>query len=139
MGKEDLTTMVDNIIANRNGENQCQKVTLVTHSTGANHSLVAATKGDAQFANKVGKIINLAPCLAINIEKFWLPVRDLASIKAFYDALEAYNITDLFGPTSEDDIAEFCNAGGVNGLICQTYLLPAMTNTLLRRTSLKDF
>ena len=70
----------------------------MTHSTGSNSALVAATRGDAQFANKVGKIINLAPCLIINMEKFWLPVRDLASIRAFYEALEAYNITNLFGP-----------------------------------------
>ena len=81
----------------------------------------------------------MAPCLSINIEKFWLPVRDLASIRAFYQALDQFNITDLFGAESMDDISEFCNSGGVNGLICNAYLKPAMTNTLLRRTSLKDF
>ena len=91
------------------------------------------------MSSKVGKIVNLAPCLAINIEDFWLPVRDLASIRAFYEALDSFNITDLFGPTSEGDIADFCNSGGVNGLICLNYLKPAFQNTLLRRTSLKDF
>lgn len=38
-----------------------------------------------------------------------------------------------------DDISGFCNSGGVNGLICNAYLMPAMSNSLLRRTSLKDF
>ena len=118
--------MVDTIIASRNQENECNKVTIMTHSTGANATLVAATKGDPQFANKVGKIINLAPCLAINIEKFWLPVRDLASIRAFYEALETFDITNLFGPNSENDISAFCESGGVNTLICNAYLMPAM-------------
>ena len=68
----------------------------------------------------------MAPCLAINIEKFWLPVRDLASIRAFYEALETYEITDLFGPDSTDDVSGFCASGGVNALICNAYLLPAM-------------
>ena len=38
--------MVDTIIASRNRENECNKVTIMTHSTGANASLVAATEGD---------------------------------------------------------------------------------------------
>lgn len=139
MGKEDLTSMVDSVIASRNQQDECNKLTIITHSTGANQSLVAATQGDAQFADKVGKIINLAPCLAINVEKFWLPVRDLQSIKAFYAALAAFNITDLFGPNSEADVASFCESGGINGLLCSNYILPAMSNSLLRRTSLKDF
>lgn len=97
VGREDINSMVDNIIADRNQVDECNKVTIVTHSTGANSALVAASDSSLQLSSKVGKIINLAPCLSINIEKFWLPVRDLESIKAFYDALDQYNITDLFG------------------------------------------
>ena len=131
--------MVDTIIGSRNKEGECQKVTIVTHSTGANQSLVAATDSDLQLSRKVAKIVNLGPCLAINIEKFWLPVRDLASIRAFYDAHGSFGITNLFGYDTEENISGFCNSGGVNGLICNAYLKPAMQNTLLRRTSLKDF
>ena len=41
IGIEDINSMVDLIIADRVGN--CDKVTLVTHSTAANSSLVAAT------------------------------------------------------------------------------------------------
>ena len=43
IGREDVTTMVDSIIVMRNQKDECQKVTIVTHSTGANSTLVAAS------------------------------------------------------------------------------------------------
>jgi len=55
IGREDFPAMIDTIIAN------CNKVTLVTHSSGANSSLVMAT--DPAMADKVGRIVNMAPCL----------------------------------------------------------------------------
>jgi len=36
MGKEDLTSMVDSVIASRNAQDECNKLTIITHSTGAN-------------------------------------------------------------------------------------------------------
>ena len=43
MGNEDIVSMVDRIIAERNSpDDGCSKVTIVTHSTGANAVLVAA-------------------------------------------------------------------------------------------------
>ena len=43
VGREDLNSMVDAIILARNREVEgCGKVTIVTHSTGANSALVAA-------------------------------------------------------------------------------------------------
>jgi pimeloyl-ACP methyl ester carboxylesterase len=43
IGREDVSSMVDTIIASRNQTDECKKVTIVTHSTGANAALVAAT------------------------------------------------------------------------------------------------
>jgi len=61
IGREDFPAMIDTIIANRNLGTNCNKVTLVTHSSGANSSLVMAT--DPAMADKVGRIVNMAPCL----------------------------------------------------------------------------
>ena len=54
IGREDINSMVDTIIASRNQIDECQKVTIVTHSTGANASLVAASDAGSKFSSKVG-------------------------------------------------------------------------------------
>ena len=98
IGKEDIVSMVDRIILERNKPDEgCSKVTLVTHGTGANSALVAAQDAAYSLQTKVGQIMSIAPCLNISLDEFWLPVRDLASIQAFYSALAQYNITNLFG------------------------------------------
>ena len=60
VGLEDYTSMVSEIIASRPGS--CDKVTLVTHSTGSNAALTAASLMP-EFADCVGKIVTIAPCL----------------------------------------------------------------------------
>ena len=45
IGNEDIVSMVDRIIAERNSPSDgCSKITIVTHSTGANAVLVAASE-----------------------------------------------------------------------------------------------
>ena len=123
-GREDVVAMIDSIIARRNMPEDlgCSKVTVVTHSTAANQILVAAQDPEAALDTKVGSIVTIAPCLNININEFWLPLRDLASIQAFYASMSQFGITNLFGPDSLDNIAPFCNGGGVYTMICNAYL-----------------
>ena len=85
VGNEDVSTMVDKIIESR--YESCTKVTLVTHSSAANSSLALATNASKNLSEKVSQIVTLAPCLQINFDEFWLPVRDLASIEAFYELI----------------------------------------------------
>lgn len=123
-----MTSLVDTVIASRNLADSCNKVTLITHSSGANQALVAAADSSKKFSDKVAQIINLAPCLQVNIDNFWLPVKDEASIKAFYSALENFGITNMFGPDGLEQIQPFCNTPGVYMLMCNAYILPAMSN-----------
>ncbi len=83
IGKEDFPAMIDTIIANRNLGTNCNKVTLVTHSSGANSSLVMAATNPA-MADKVGRIVNMAPCLSINFNQFWMDQRDISSVNMLY-------------------------------------------------------
>lgn len=129
VGREDIVTMVDTIISSRNRPTEgCSKVTVVTHSTGANQVLVAASDPGNSLATKVEKIVTIAPCLNIHIEDFWLNVKDLASIAAFYMLLDQFNIDNLFGPTVLTDIEPFCNPPdmGITKAVCEAYLLPAL-------------
>ena len=77
--------MVDEIVEQRAGD--CKKVTLVTHSTAANASLVGLSDPESVLSQKVGSVVNLAPCLGINVNNFWMTERDLPSIEALYGAL----------------------------------------------------
>lgn len=106
IGREDVVAMIDSIIANRNlpEDGGCSKVTVVTHSTGANQILVAAQDPSTGLDIKVGQILTIAPCLNINILDFWLPLKDLASVQAFYTAMAEFGITNLFGPDSMEMI-----------------------------------
>ena len=66
IGREDIVTMIDTIISSRNKPTDgCSKVTVVTHGTGANQVLVAASDPGNSLATKVEKIITIAPCLNI--------------------------------------------------------------------------
>lgn len=126
IGMEDITTMVNEIVASRKGNGDCNKVTIVSHGTGGNSALVAASSSTLNFASKVGKIITIGPCLQVNIDEFWLPVRDLRSIEAFYASLAAFNIYSLFGSGVDANLTAYCNSGSVNTLICNAYILPAL-------------
>ena len=141
IGREDVVAMIDSIIALRNTPEDlgCSKVTVVTHSSGANQILVAAQDPTTALDTKVSKIVTIAPCLNININEFWLPLRDIASVQAFYAAMAQFGITNLFGPDTEAMIEPFCNAGGVYSQICNVYLRPAVMNTTASRSSLKNF
>ena len=100
MGNEDVNSMVDKIISER--YDSCDKVTLVTHSTAANSALVLASNLEKNISERVSKIVTLAPCLSVNITDFWLPLRDLASIAAFYELIDSYGFYDFFGADMEE-------------------------------------
>ena len=137
IGKEDITSMVDTIILNRVGT--CEKVQIIGHGTGSSSALVAATDPLLMFADKVGQIVPLAPCIVVNIENFWLTVRDVTSIEAFYASLAEFGVYSMFSAGLDPNLEAYCNSGGVNTIICNVYIKPNLDNTLLRLTSLKDF
>ena len=57
IGREDVRSIVDTVVSLRNDGDSCHKVTLITHSTGANQALVAAVDDSVQLSEKVGQII----------------------------------------------------------------------------------
>ena len=66
IGREDLNSMIDKIIATRNlPTDGCSKVTVVAHDSGASQILVAAQDPALGIASKVDKIITVASCLSI--------------------------------------------------------------------------
>lgn len=75
----------------------------------------------------------------MEINAFWLPVKDIASIQAFYAAMSQFGITNLFGRDSLLEIEPFCNAGGVYTQICNVYLRPVVESGGYAQTSLRDF
>lgn len=104
----------------------------MTHSSAANSSLVLAVNESKQLSQKVAQIVTLAPCLRINIDNFWLPAKDLASIAAFYSMLDLFNIHSMFGTDMENQISAMCADPGPAGMICNAYLRPNVTNSLYR-------
>ena len=132
--------MVDYVIQKRVG--YCDKVSLVTHGSSANSSLIAASTESLGLSARVGKIVNLAPCLNVSLNNFWLPVQDLASIAAFYEALKTAGINQLYGPMGDADpnLQAYCNSGdNIAAAICNAYIYPGLNNPLLKQTSMKDF
>ena len=76
--------MIDAVIKQRNGVGDCNKVTLVTHSSGANSALVLASTLNDQTSRKVNRIVTLAPCLRVNLDNFFSPLREVSPIESFY-------------------------------------------------------
>ena len=99
--------MVDYVIGAR--DESCSKVTVVGHGTGANAALVAA-QGLESFETKVGRIVAMAPCMAVNQDEMWMVGHDLPTIQLMYEHLETFGgFTHFFGASHEDDLADFCN------------------------------
>ena len=115
--------MVNVIISDR--VTTCEKVTLVTHSTAANSSLAAASYPNLLLSERVGKIVNLGPCMQINLDNFWLPVRDLTSIAAFYSSLKTAGVNSIFSDISDPDLQSYCTSDSFSTAICNAYILPA--------------
>lgn len=135
IGMEDFSTMIDAIIAHR--WDYCNKVTLVTHSTGANAALVLAAS-DPLFSERVERIVTLAPCLLTNLDKFWLPLKDIESVEIFYSYMGMYGVTSLFGPHHNEEVSEFCVANDMTESICAAYLLEP-NNEHLKEDGLRSF
>lgn len=119
----------------------CEKVQIITHSSGSNSALVAAGDPNLNLSARVGNIVTIAPCLIQELDKFWLLAKDLPTIYAFYAQLANSGIYNLFGNVTDPSVEAFCNSGptSVNTAICLTYIRPAESNPLLRQTSLRDF
>ena len=137
IGSDDVESMLAKIIEERI-DRACSKVTLVTHGTGANSSLAAASLNPDVWSSKVSKIINLAPCLQVDVGNFWLPVRDLQSIDAFYSILNLSGVRDFFGPGMVEDVAPFCAAGPQQQAICDFYIYPNVGNPKYRQSGLLE-
>lgn len=139
IGREDIPALVDTVIANRFGPTNCNKVTLVTHSSGLSASLVGAIKVPG-FSEKVGQINGLAPCIALNLEKFVLPqARDLTSIQAFYNILDMAGMTHLFGPSYAEDVQKLCNFPIYGPIMCDNFFHPSLVSPALKQQSTKAY
>ena len=135
IGLKDYSRMIDEILSQR--VDACKKVTLVTHSSGSNAALVLASR-DEFFAQKVDRIVALAPCLRLNLDDFWLPLKDRASVQAFYDLLRTSGVTSLFGADHAQQISAFCSLDAMTANICQAFLMPPFQHHL-KETSVKAF
>lgn len=123
IGKEDVPAFIDAVIANRTGD--CNKVQLLTHSSGANSALVAAINA-ASFSEKVSGITSLAPCLCLDLLEFWNPYEDPASINALFQFLLDNNISGLFTSWHDEYLEEVCPPPtDMLGMICAKDLKPA--------------
>ena len=108
IGSDDIQTMISTIIEER-FDRECSKVAVLTHSTAANSALAAASL-DAEFwSQRVSAIISLAPCFMIDLQSYWLPVRDLTSVDAFYVTMLTSGVYSLFGKEMESDLADYCS------------------------------
>ena len=82
IGEEDLPAMIDTIIEARSTY-ACDKVSVMAHGSGANQALIAALRSP-RFADKVDRITTVAPCLQIEQNNFFLPLKDEISVQMFY-------------------------------------------------------
>ena len=103
IGERDLPAMIDAIIAARSSY-ACDKVSILAHSSGANQALVAALRAP-QFASKVDRITSVAPCLQIEQDNFFLPLKDEISVQMFYSLFEEAGVTNLFGADHDEQMS----------------------------------
>jgi len=89
-------------------------------------------------ARKVNRIVSLAPCLRVDLDNFYCPLRELNSIEAFYNFLTAGGLTNLFAVT-QADLNAFCSIGGTNQSVCDSYLLPDLDLEIYKSTGIKYF
>lgn len=68
---------------------------MIAHSTGASETLVAAANV-SNFNAKVGAIAAVGPCLMVDAEKNWLPLKDIESVEAIFEIIKT--LPSLFGP-----------------------------------------
>lgn len=138
IGIDEIPAFADAIIAARPGN--CNKVTVVPHSSAVNSAIIAAAQVPG-LSTKVGSVVGLAPCLQLNLDNLFVPLRDLASIEAVYSFLASVKITNLFGPNHLDAIAPLCNSPGLGENLCNLFFVPnpADDDPYLREISLKAY
>ena len=137
MGFYDIPAMVDTIRDNRLGS--CSRVAVVGHSSGANATLVAAL--NPALSDKVSRIVNMAPCLNVNFDEFWMDQRDIASVSMLYSYFTLNGICS-FDTASIDTMEAFCanlNNIGLVTYVCNNFIEPAFTNPDIKEPSLKAF
>ena len=87
---------MDTIIASRN-DTSCSKVTLVAHSGAANQATCSAL--EPGMADKVGKLVTLAPCINFNPRTYAIEANDLRSYYLINSIInEQFGINTIFGP-----------------------------------------
>ena len=137
IGTEDIPAMVDKIIAERPGN--CAKVTLIPHSSGVNAAMVAALKVPG-LADKVGHVNAMGPCINVNIDEWFLEMRDTESIKMVYELLASLNVTTLFGPGYYEEIEPICQTPGIGPALCAgIFKNPDKIKPYMRQQSAKAY
>ena len=137
IGMFDIPAMVDTVRANR--PMSCSRVALVGHSSGANATLVSAL--DPTMSDKVSRIVNLAPCLQINYDNFWMDQRDIASVSMLYNYFQLNGICS-FDDTQISTVEDFCMNPNNLGLVtfcCSSYLEPSFLNPNMKEPAMRAF
>ena len=117
----DLPAQIDTIMAARAGQ-PCSKVTLLTHSTGANTALYSTCENPI-MQEKVSRIVNLAPCFFLNTSYLELRLEDPPSYSFFTDLFESYGIKTLFGPKFAADVQNTICQEAIYEQLCPFLLL----------------
>jgi hypothetical protein len=99
----------------------CNKVSIISHSTGASETLIAAADV-ASFNSKVGVIAAVGPCLSVNAGDSWLPLNDIESVELIFNLLS--KIPSMFGTNHLASIKSFCAENALNDMICSNFLIP---------------
>ena len=137
IGSDDIQTMITTIIEER-FDRDCSKVAVLTHSTAANSALTAASMDTEFWSQRVSAIISLAPCFMVDLQQYWLPVRDLASVDAFYVTILSSGVYSLFGEEMESDLTSYCSQGPQQQAICQHYLLPHLGDEKWKQSGVRE-
>lgn len=135
IGTEDYPVMIDTILANSYVGESCGKVTMATHSSGSNSAMIMANMPG--MADKVDRIITVAPCLLINYTDYWLPVNDITSVDFIYDLFEDAGVNSLFGPGNSAELDAFCTASQMNSDICGAFLTEPYNNPDIKEECIK--
>lgn len=137
IGLFDIPAMVDTVLAER--PRSCSRVAVVGHSSAANATLVTAL-GEG-MSDKVSRIVNLAPCINVNIDNFWIDLRDIASVSMLYNYFELNGLCS-FDKTSISTMEEFCMNPQNMGLVtycCNNFIEPAFLNPDMKEPSMRVF
>lgn len=102
LGSEDIPTLTDFIIKQR-ADDECSRVTVLTHSTGITEVMRAAVV-DPLMTTKVDRVVALSPCVSVKLDKFGIPLNDKPSIKGLGLLYDSFDLKSTWGPIFEIEV-----------------------------------